>query len=77
VEGAIAYHRKAIDLDPKYALAHSNLAAALREKDDVEGAIACCRRAIALDPKLALAHYNLGNALRDKDPVLLAVLLAA
>jgi tetratricopeptide (TPR) repeat protein len=62
---AEAAHRKAIDLDPKFAPAHLNLSIALAGKGQVEEAIACCRKAIALDPKFAVAHSNLGAILCD------------
>ena len=63
---AIAEHRKAIDVDPKYADAHNNLGVALAEKNNLDEAIAEYRKAIEIDPKVALAHYNLGNALRGR-----------
>jgi tetratricopeptide (TPR) repeat protein len=65
-EGAIAEHRKAIELDPKIALVHMNLGVALSAKGDVAGAIAAYRKAIELDPKSALAHINLGRCLFDQ-----------
>jgi tetratricopeptide (TPR) repeat protein len=69
VDGAIACHKKAIELDPKYAKAHYNLGVALERKGDVDGAIACYKRAIELDPKVARAHTNLGAALNGKGDV--------
>jgi len=67
LDGAIAEFRKAIDLDPKYASAHTNLGFALHAKGDVEGAIAEYRKAIDCDPKVAQAHTNLGTALYKKE----------
>jgi tetratricopeptide (TPR) repeat protein len=61
--GAIACYKKALALDPKYAMACNNLAGALYGKGDLDGAIACIQKALALDPKFALAHTNLGIAL--------------
>ena len=58
---AIACFRKAIELDPKDAMAHNNLGDALRQKGQVDEAIACYRKAIELDPKYAAAHCNLGT----------------
>src|SRR5262249_45669336 len=55
--------KKAIKLDPKFALAHDNLGTALAGKGKPEEAIACFRKAIEFGPKLAQAHYNLGNTL--------------
>ena len=59
LDEAIACYRKAIELDPKYAKAHSNLGDALTAKGQVDEAIACFRKAIELDPKSASAHNNL------------------
>ncbi len=60
---AIADFRKAIDLDPKSAMAHNRLGAALRAQGRLDEAIACCRKAIELDPKYVIAHANLGFTL--------------
>jgi tetratricopeptide (TPR) repeat protein len=70
VDAAIACLRKAIELDPKAAKAHSNLGAYLCDiKRDYDGAIVCFRTAIELEPENALVHYNLGCALSGKDRV--------
>jgi tetratricopeptide (TPR) repeat protein len=66
LDAAIACYDKAIELDPKYAAAHTNLGIVLRDKGQLDAAIACWKKAIELDPKLASAHGNLGNALKDK-----------
>jgi len=66
VDEAIAWYKKAIALDPKYAQAHNDLGVALWNKGQWAEAIACCQKAIELDPKLAMAHFNLGIALADK-----------
>ena len=63
--GAVAACKKAIELDPKSAAAHTNLGVALRDSKDVAGAIAACKKAIELDPKCVAAHNNLGSRLRD------------
>jgi tetratricopeptide (TPR) repeat protein len=69
LDDAIACYQKAIALDPKLAMAHTNLGVALQDHGQVEEAIAGHQKAIALDPKDAPAHYNLGNALRAKGQV--------
>jgi tetratricopeptide (TPR) repeat protein len=69
VDDAIACHRKAIALDPKLAMAHTNLGVALWDKGKVEEAFACYQEAVALDPKLAMAHLGLGVALWNKGKV--------
>jgi tetratricopeptide (TPR) repeat protein len=64
VSGAITSYKKALDLDPKYAYAHTNLGLALQAQGDVKGAIQCFKKALDLDPKLLQAHIGLGNALK-------------
>jgi tetratricopeptide (TPR) repeat protein len=68
LDEAIACHRQAIALDPRYALAHNALGVALADKGQLDEAIGCFRKAVALDPRHAGAHYNLGNALKEKGP---------
>jgi superkiller protein 3 len=65
-DGAIACYRKALALDPGYALVHNNLGNALADKGDRAGALACYRQAVALGPGLAVPRTNLGNAVKDK-----------
>jgi Flp pilus assembly protein TadD len=69
VDAAIACYRKAIELDPKDAVAHGTLGNALLAKGQVDEAIASYRNAIELDPKNAKAHVNLGAALFHKGQV--------
>jgi len=66
------YFQKAIDLDPKYALAYAGLAdvhslvpvyAGTAPQDDVPKALAAARKAVELDDRLAESHTSLGNAL--------------
>jgi len=66
------YFQKAIDLDPKYALAYAGLAdvhslvpvyAGTAPQDDVPKALAAARKAVELDDWLAESHTSLGNAL--------------
>jgi superkiller protein 3 len=66
VKEAITWYRKAIALDPKDTIAHTNLGNALAHVGQVDEAIACQREAIALDPQNAKAHTGLGEALRHK-----------
>ena len=54
LDEAIACFRKAIELDPKFAMAHNNLGVALRDQGKLDEAIACYRKAIELDPKYAV-----------------------
>src|SRR5262249_61282428 len=63
---AEAAYRKAIQLQPDYALAYNNLGTALRDQKKLAEAEAAYRKAIALQPDYAPAYNNLGNALRDQ-----------
>src|SRR5262245_1729179 len=63
VEAAAAQFRKAIDIAPKFVLAHYNLGRALAVKKDADGAIAAFRKAIDLDPRYGPAHFFLGKVL--------------
>ncbi len=57
--------RKAIELKPDYAVAHSNLGNILRDLGKLQDAELSYRKAIELKPDYAEAHSNLGNILRD------------
>ena len=57
--------RKAIELNPNYALGHSNLGGILNSLGKLKEAELSTRKAIELNPEYANAHYNLGNILRD------------
>lgn len=57
--------RKAAELLPGDAAAHSNLGNALRELRQYDEAVASCRRALEIDPNYAIGHNNLGAALKD------------
>ena len=57
--------RKAIELNPNYALGHSNLGGILNSLGKLKEAEITTRKAIELNPKYSNAHYNLGNILRD------------
>ena len=64
-DGAIAYYREAIDLDPEFGPAFLNLGAALRASGQMEDGLKALERAVELSPDSPDAHFNLGNALRD------------
>ena len=53
LDEAIAEFKKAIELDPKDAIAHYNLGIALQAKNHLDEAIAEYRKAIELDPNYA------------------------
>jgi lipoprotein NlpI len=60
---AIAEFRKAIELDPRFAVAHSSLGNVLSDQGKTDEAIAEYRKAIELDPRDATSHISLGNTL--------------
>ena len=66
LDEAIECYRKAIELEPKLAVAHQDLSAALMNQGKLDEAIECCRRAIELEPKYAVAHNNLGAGLLEQ-----------
>ena len=72
LDEAIACYRKAIELDPKNATAHSNLGNALRAKGQLDEAIACYKKAIELDPKPFGSSSTVqqpGRCVRGQGPV--------
>jgi serine/threonine-protein kinase len=66
LDEAIACCRKAIQIDPNYAIAHNNLGADLSDKGQLDEAIDCYQKAIEVDPHYAPAHANLGGVLASK-----------
>jgi tetratricopeptide (TPR) repeat protein len=66
MDGAIADATRAIDLDPRFAVAYNNRCFALIIKGETDRAIADCTRAIDLDPRFAIAYSNRGAAWQKK-----------
>jgi serine/threonine-protein kinase len=64
--GAMAAYRRAIELQPRYSIAHSNLGNVLHIDGKLDEAIREFRTAIRLNPKLASPHSNLANTLLAK-----------
>ena len=62
-EGALEAFRRAVELEPRYAEAGINLAAALFTLDRALEAEAAYRRVLDDDPDLASAHNGLGVVL--------------
>ena len=65
-QGAIADYSRAIELNPKYAIAYKDRASAKGLAGDDEGALADCNEAIELNPRYALAYANRGGAKGEK-----------
>ena len=57
---AAAMHRRALESDPRSALAHTNLISLYGRLGDDTQAEAAFRAAIGIDPDMADAHYNYG-----------------
>ena len=64
VDEAISAGRRALELNPDYPGAHSNVGIALFDQGKFEEALEHHDRAIALDANFAQAHSNRGNALQ-------------
>jgi tetratricopeptide (TPR) repeat protein len=70
---AIAEYNKAIELDPKYALAYSNRGSTYYDKKQYDLAIADSSKAIELDPNYSNAYYIRGSAYYVKKQYDLAI----
>ena len=57
--------RKAIEIKPDYALAHSNLGTILKDLGKLKEAEFAARKSIEINPDYAMAHLNLGTILKD------------
>jgi superkiller protein 3 len=66
VEEAVAGYRRAVELDPKLAIAWNGLAMALERAGDLDAAIAAARRLIELEPDEALGHTSLSRFYQQK-----------
>ncbi|MCX5655008.1 MAG: tetratricopeptide repeat protein [Planctomycetota bacterium] len=64
--GAAQSFRKAIEVNPRYAIAYVKLSMALAARGNSDEAIAQARKAIEIDPNLAEAHFNLSGFLAAK-----------
>jgi Tfp pilus assembly protein PilF len=70
---AIASYRRAVELEPAFALARFNLSGLLAARGDVDGAILELTRALESRPGYADAHLNLGNLLGRKGQAVAAL----
>ncbi|MDH3281018.1 MAG: tetratricopeptide repeat protein [Gammaproteobacteria bacterium] len=61
---AVDHYQRAVELDPRYVKAYTNLGIAWARLGRYREAADAYRRTLKLDPTHANAHYNLGNALK-------------
>lgn len=59
------HYRRAIDIQPNFADAYSNMGNTLRELQDITGALVCFKKAIEINPTFADAHCNLASIYKD------------
>ncbi len=60
VDGAVQEYRKALEVNPANAVAHSNLGGLLVNQGQIDEGVAHLLEAIRLDPNDGTPHYNLG-----------------
>ena len=63
-DAATASCRRAVELDPDYAYAHTSLGNVFLNRDLLDEAAASYRRAVEIDPESIEAHTSLGHVLR-------------
>ena len=61
------HFQRAVELDPAFAPAQTNLGQILLDLGQADEALPHCQEAVRLDPNSAVLHHNLGNALRVLD----------
>ncbi|HEX4877670.1 MAG TPA: tetratricopeptide repeat protein [Chitinophagaceae bacterium] len=66
-DSAVVYFKKAIELDPAYVEAYSNLCAIFIQLEQADSAIAYGRKAVSLSDKNENAYQNLGLAFHVKE----------
>lgn len=66
LQKAINCYEKALEIDPRYAVAHNNLGSAYYNKGMLDDAITCYKNAIEIDPRYRPARYNLRLAYYKK-----------
>jgi tetratricopeptide (TPR) repeat protein len=65
---SVVYYQKAIEKDPKYALAYSGLGDAYAQLKNRDKALTAYRKALELRPDYALVYYKLGLFYQDDKP---------
>ncbi len=70
VPGAVAALRKAVELRPRYAIAHQNLGALLLDAGEIQSSVDHLLIAQSLDPRNVTIYLNLGMALEKGSDVI-------
>ena len=65
LQKAEIYTRKAIEINPNFAMAYSNLGNIFQSLGELQKAEIFTRKAIEIDPNFAMAYFNLGNIRKD------------
>jgi len=65
LDNAISAFQRALENDPKLAMAHNNLGILFKQKGQVEQALSHYRKAVELGPASAEIYNNLGILLRE------------
>lgn len=73
LDEALKHYKQAVEIQPKFADAYSNMGNTLREMQDIKGALACFKTAIDLNPMFADAYCNLGSILKDMGNIMEAI----
>jgi tetratricopeptide (TPR) repeat protein len=58
---AMAYFKKALEIDPGYATAHYNMGITLVKQGDYQAAVVAFKEAVRYDPEFLMAYDNLGK----------------
>ncbi len=66
LDEAVAGYRRALDADPKLAIAWNGLAMVLERKGELDGAIEAAEQLIALEPDEPLGHTSLSRFYQRK-----------
>jgi tetratricopeptide (TPR) repeat protein len=70
---AAVYFKKAIELDPKYAVGYSDLGNMYLQKGQLDPAIQYMQKALQMEPDMPITYYNLGNAYAEERRLDLAI----
>lgn len=73
LQDALMHYKHAINIQPNFADAHSNMGNTLRELQDVTGAMISFKNAIEINPTFADAYCNLASIYKDMGKITEAI----